>query len=215
MRMGKITDIAEQKKNKQRCSIFIDGAFKCGLDRLTVISHRLEIGDDISDEELGVIQRESEGAAAFEKCIGYLSYRMRSEREICDYLAEKGYLTVVINETLKKLKTYGYVDDMQLAKSYVESKRTRYGMYRMIRDLRQMGVSDEIIETVKEEAEPQYDEAYEVILKYVKTRRKRDKQKIRVYLASRGFGFDIISEVMSRASDEGVFSEPEEEGGFE
>lgn len=213
--MGKITDIAEQKKNKSRCSIYIDGAFKCGLDRLTVISHRLEIGDDISDEELGVIQRESEGAAAFEKCIGYLSYRMRSEREICDYLAGKGYLTVVINETLKKLKAYGYVDDEQFAKSYADSKRARYGMYKIARELKQLGISEEIIESLKEESAPQYDEAYDVIVKYIKTKRRRDKQKVRMYLASRGFGFDVIAEAVSRANDEGLFNEEEPEDGLE
>lgn len=50
--MGKITDIAEQRRNKSRVSVFIDGEFACGLDAVTAAAARIKIGDEITAEEL-------------------------------------------------------------------------------------------------------------------------------------------------------------------
>ena len=45
--MGKITDIKPQARNKSRVSVYIDGRFCCGLEKITAALHRLKIGDEI------------------------------------------------------------------------------------------------------------------------------------------------------------------------
>ena len=58
--MGKITDIKSQARNKSRVSVYIDGRFCCGLEKLTAALHRLKIGDEIEPEELEKAVSESE-----------------------------------------------------------------------------------------------------------------------------------------------------------
>ena len=40
--MAVITEITAQKKKKDRCNIFVDGAFFCGLQAETVVKYRLK-----------------------------------------------------------------------------------------------------------------------------------------------------------------------------
>ena len=78
--MGKITDIVRQKGNKSRVSLFLDSAFLCGLDELTAVKNRLEIGTEIDGEDIARIQAESEYVTALDKSLSRLSVRPRSEK---------------------------------------------------------------------------------------------------------------------------------------
>lgn len=50
--MAVITEITAQKKKKDRCNIFVDGAFFCGLQAETVMKYRLKAGTAVAAEEL-------------------------------------------------------------------------------------------------------------------------------------------------------------------
>lgn len=205
--MGKITDIQEQKKNKERCSIFIDGDFVCGLDKVTLLKSRVKIGDYISERQLAEIQQESEAVAAFDKAVHFLSFRMRTEKEMRRYLKDKGYVPTVIDGIIVKLKGYHYIDDSLFAHNYVEMKRKKDGIFKIRSALMHYGVNSNVIDEALSEFEPQDDEAYCLIVKYIKSRRTTDKQKIKRYLAGRGFLFDAINAAISRAATEGYFDE--------
>jgi hypothetical protein len=89
--VGKITDIARQKRNTSRVSVFIDDEFVCGLDAVTAVAARLKIGDEITAEHLREIVFDSEVNSAFERAVSYLSRSPRTRREIERYLREKDY----------------------------------------------------------------------------------------------------------------------------
>ncbi|MFW5648567.1 MAG: hypothetical protein ACOCG5_05725 [Candidatus Alkaliphilus sp. MAG34] len=58
---------------------------------------------------------------AFQLAVRYLSFRPRTEQEMCTYLTRKGYENAVIDKVLEKLLYYEYLDDKQYAINYISS----------------------------------------------------------------------------------------------
>ena len=197
--MGKITDIARQKRVKTRFSVFIDGEFVCGLDEVTVASARLSIGDEIDADKLKELVFTSEVNCAFERAVSYLSAAPRSRKEIYMYLAGKGYDKPIVLEVLGKLDAYKYIDDRAYAELYIKSKSKKYGSFRIAAELRQKGVDSKIIDELLDETD---EDAADVARKYLKSHSNADVQKLKRFLASRGYSWDAISSAVSALSDE-------------
>ncbi|MBD5131542.1 MAG: hypothetical protein HDT28_02965 [Clostridiales bacterium] len=200
--MGIVTDITKQKRNKTRVNIFIDNEFVCGLDEIAVASARIKIGDELSPEALKKLTVSSELNSAFERAVGYLSLAPRARGEIEKYLRDKGYDREVVSQTLDKLDGYHYIDDRAYAESYIKSKSKKYGSFRLQAELKKKGIAPEIISELLEDGGN--DGAYGVACKYLKSHRTGDKQKLKRFLAGRGFSWDSINAVVSRLSDEGA-----------
>lgn len=202
--MGKITDISAQKRNKNRVSVFIDGEFVCGLDAVAAVSSRIKIGDEISPSELKKIVEESEKNSAFERAVGYLSIAPRAGKEIRKYLLDKGYDIDVVVATVEKLIAYRYIDDYAYAQSYIKSKSKKYGKFRIASELKQKGIDSETISELLDESGE--DGIVEVARKYVKSHKSADVQKLKRFLAGRGFSWDAISSAVRHLDEDGAFN---------
>lgn len=207
--MGKITDIQKQKRNKTRVSIYIDDEFVCGLDEVAACSARLKVGDEITPEELKSVMKKSELNSAFERAVSYLSSSPRSKKEIQKYLKDKDYDGDIIAQTISKLEAYRYIDDYTYAQSYIKSKSKKYGSFRWAAELRNKGVAAEIISELLEDADTD-NAAYDVAKKYMQSHRTTDKQKLKRFMAGRGFSWSAISDVVSKLAEEGAFDGDEE-----
>lgn len=199
--MNEITGILPQVKDKTRCNIYLDGRFCCGLTLESVVKNRLKVGRIITEDELAEIQLESEKNTAFDKALTHLSATRKTEQQMRKYLAEKGYLSGVIEYVLEKLRSYNFVNDGEYAEAYVEQAVKKKGE-RMIRmELRGKGVSDEKIDAalsaVDEETEIQT--ATGILQKYMrgKTADKETLQKAYRYLMGKGFGYDVAKSALS------------------
>ena len=210
--MGKITDITKQKRNKTRVNIFIDGEFVCGVDEVAAALARIKIGDEITAEELKSLVRQSELNSAFERAVGYLSLAPRSRKEIERYLLDKSYDKEVTEQTLEKLDAYHYIDDYGYAQSYIKSKSKKYGTFRLKAELRKKGIASAIIDELLDEGGD--DNITQVARKYISSHKSADKQKLKRFLAGRGFSWDSISSAVSKLSDEGAFSDDESDEGY-
>ncbi len=208
--MGKITDISQQKRNKSRVNIFIDDEFVCGMDAVTAAAARLKIGKEISQSELVAAVRDSEINSAFERAVGYLSLSPRSRREIEKYLTDKSYSREVAQAAIERLELYHYIDDRLYAESFVKSKSKKYGEFRLKSELKKRGIAQEIIDDLLDDGAGN-DGATEVARKYLRSHRSADKQKLKRFLAGRGFGWDAISSVVGLLADEGAFDGDDED----
>ncbi len=202
--MGKITDIVEQRRNKSRVSVFIDGEFACGLDAVTAAAARIKIGDEITAEELKRISHDSEVNGAFERAVGYLSHAPRAKGEIRKYLRDKGYENDVADSAIERLTAYRYVDDYAYAQSYIKSKSKKYGIIRITAELKRKGISADIIAELTEDGEDDGG-ITDVALKYLRSHRTADKQKLKRFLAGRGFTWSAISSAVSALAERGAF----------
>ncbi|MCL2599057.1 MAG: RecX family transcriptional regulator, partial [Firmicutes bacterium] len=185
--MAMITELSMQVKNKKRVNLYLDGRFFCGLEAITVLSHNLQIGQEIEQQRLEQICEESETSVAFDKAISYLGFRMHSAFEIQEHLSKKGYLPTVVAVVLQKLKDYKYVDDLQFATLFVESYKKKFGAYRIQHLLLQKGVSESIIGQVMGDLDSE-----DVLQNLIQKKYKGDKRKLIDFLIRRGFEYDDI-----------------------
>ena len=206
--MGKITDIKTQKGNKSRVSVYIDGRFFCGLDALTALKHRLEIGSEADEDELAKIQAESEYASALDKSLGYLSVRQRSEKEISDYLKKKGCLPMTVSRVKERLRELGYLNDREFARAYVAENKRVYGTIRLKTELMKRGVSRDIIDETLE-ADDRSEEVKEIAKKLWKTC-GGEKRKLKEKLYRKGCMSDEIYEALDSLDDEAFFEDNED-----
>lgn len=140
--------------------------------------------------------------------LGLIKFRQRSEKEIRDKLALKGYSPEILEELIRYFKGAGYINDREFARAWITSRLRKPLGFRLIRqELRQKGVSEEIIDEVSREKRQSIDE-YGIIeglagkyyqrLKEKKELPQKIKPKLYAYLTRRGFSSDSAGEVIRK-----------------
>lgn len=90
--------------------------------------------------------------SAISAATDYLSYRMRTCKEVRDKLREKEYSEEEIEEAIEILKSHKYLDDYDYAVRYFEySASKKRGAMRATRELSEKGVDSEIISNAYED----------------------------------------------------------------
>ncbi len=205
--MGKITEIKECR-NKDRVNIYIDGEFCLALDKFVAYKSFLKVGKEISEAELEEIAYEEERETALKKSVAYVSKYRVTEKKARDYLKGKEYSPRVIEETMAKLEKYSFISDEQYAKDFMASRQKRKGGKLIKMELREKGVSKEIIDSLEVDAESEKTACKKQAEKYMKNKEKTRENFAKLFknLASKGFDFEVvkwaISEVKEGAEDE-------------
>lgn len=199
--MNEITAITAQAKDKTRCNVYIDNRFCCGMRMDTVVKNRLKVGTVITQEQLANLQLESEKDTAFDKALTHLSATRKTEKQIRDFLAQKGYLPAVVDYAVEKLRGYDFINDEEYARAYVESAAKRKGGRLIRMELRGKGLSDEEIDGGMEglDEKTQIGTATEIAQKYMRGKvfDKVTLQKAYRYLLGKGFSYDVAKEALS------------------
>lgn len=197
--MFEITTIQAQVKDKERCNIYLDGQFYCGLKAETVYRYQLQVGQKIEQSRLEEIQFENEKMQALDKAFSYLSATMKTERQMRDYLCKKGYLPSVCDYVLEKLYYYKLLDDKLYTKQYIKSASKTKGARRISLELRQKGVDVDMIDDALITIEDAEERAKEVLAKYMrhKANTKENLAKAFRYLLSRGFNYDDVKSALA------------------
>lgn len=134
-----------------------------------------------------------------------LRSRPRSEAEMRSRLKLKGYDSLTIDAVIEDLRRTGNVDDAKFAKLWVESRMhlNPVGDVVLKHELKEKGVSEEIIEATLENKAKDYDE-YEVAFNMARERferfKKLDRRKAtkRLYdfLLRRGFKYETVRRII-------------------
>ncbi len=196
----KITAIKQQVKRADRYSIYLDGEYAFSLREADLITLGLHSGQEISQQELALYHDESAYGKWYDKILNLLSFRLRSEWEVREYLKHKDCPTEITDKILNKLSNIGYVNDEQFAERWVENRRLMKPTSRrkLFQELKQKRIPNDIIERVLSEDKDATDER-EVIAQLVakKSARYPDKTKLMQYLARQGYNYDDIKHVLS------------------
>lgn len=199
--MNEITAIQPQMKDKRRCNIYIDGRFCCGLTLEATVKNRLQVGQIVTEERLAEIQLESEKNTAFDKALTHLSATRKTEKQIRNYLAGKGYLPVVIEYVVEKLHGYDFLNDGEYADAYVESVSARKGGRLIRMELKNRGVSEEEVERALGAREEGAEEeaAKSILTKYMRNKPfdRETLSKAYRYLMGKGFDYEIAKAALA------------------
>lgn len=145
----------------------------------------------------------------YNKALRFLSFRPRSEKEVKDNLKRKKAGSLVIDKIIVKLKEQKFINDLEFVKWWVE-QRTSFrplGLRLIKMELRQKGISDEMIESgiMNQESGAENDLGLarkliaKRLLRYKGLSKQELYQKLGSFLARRGFDWETIKQVIDEA----------------
>lgn len=201
-----ITKIEKQRNNEKRYSIFIDNQFAFGIDEIDLIYYKLKENEPLDENKYNYILNKLLLKRAKDKALKYLSYKMRSKKQVIEKLQQYDFPPSVINKVIKVLEKYNYINDKDFAKAFIKDKLNLkgYGIFKIKYDLKMLGINEEIFEKYL------YDDSFideekkakDLLIKKLKGKNIEDlqykeKQKIYAYLARRGFSYDSINKAFN------------------
>ena len=185
--------------------------FPASIDAITEFS--LKKGQDINEDKIKKILNEDLYYKILDKTLGFISYQMRTNREIEDRISQ--YLYKALNNSkhsegikkrvIKKVNELGFVDDEAFAKSYVQIKKESKippGKRKIHEFLMKKGVGRETIEKILNEYqyETELKGAEKAADKKLKTLKGNDsyknKNRLWKFLAGKGYSSDVIRAVV-------------------
>ncbi len=199
--MSKITAIKVQEKNKNRCNVFVDGEFSFAAPIEIVLSERLKVNDDVDKNRITEIVERKDKSDALTKAVGYISKAIKTKKQVKDYLVKKGYTLDVAFYVIDKLKEYGYIDDVEYSKRYIESTKKTQGKRLLQYKLMCKGVKKEDIESACDGNDEGFkDDAFNLAKKYMRNKEetKENLSKTYRYLIGRGFSYEEAEYALSQ-----------------
>jgi regulatory protein len=195
MMAGTVTALRFQKRKKNRVNVYLDGQFAFGLAAIEAV--RLRVGQTLSDEEIARLQRQDGVERAYERALNFLSYRPRSEAEVCRNLHKKNVEDEVVEVVVERLTRAGLLDDREFARYWVENRLqfNPRGARALRQELWQRGVPASIIADTlasldEEVAARKAADAGARRLAHLEPRDFR--RRLGAYLARRGFSYAVI-----------------------
>jgi regulatory protein len=200
--MPVITSIKAQK-NQKRVNINIDGVFGFGLDLENFIRLGLKVNQRLTENEVEEIIKKGEFQKCLDKIINFAMVRPRSEREIKDYYRRKKTPESIQEELINRLKKLELLDDIKFAQWWVRQRLEFKNKSKkdITFELRQKGIDSNTIKNILDDSE--IDEVKiakdlidKKLYKWQKYNEKEKKQKISQYLAGKGFGWNVVNDVL-------------------
>lgn len=195
----KVTEITELTKS--RVKIYIDDAFAFVLYKGELRINHIKDGQEVDEADYQNIMEVLLPKRAKLRCMNLLKTKSYTRWQLTDKLKQGGYPEQVIEKALAYVTSYGYVNDEQYAKDYIEYHKTTRSRTRIMNDLYKKGILKETAENAWEETvgSEQKDIEQEQILKLLqkkhydgKNATYEEKQKIMAFLFRRGFTMDAI-----------------------
>ncbi|WP_256864654.1 recombination regulator RecX [Marinilactibacillus piezotolerans] len=198
-----ITSIQAQKR-PGRYNIYLGEEYAFPVDEELIIKYMLHKGMVLSPAFQEELKVEDVSRKAYQRALNYLSYGLRSEKEVRDDLKEKEFEEQA-DEVIERLKEQRLIDDLEYAKSYVRTSANlnRKGPSVIQNELFRRGIDKLSIEEAMFEYsyEDQFDNAYILAEKAWKKARQKSQreavQKVKQHLMQKGFNMDIIQEVIN------------------
>ncbi|WP_164219855.1 recombination regulator RecX [Virgibacillus sp. YIM 98842] len=205
--MARITRITTQKKYKNRYNIFLDDGqgekYGFSVDEAVLVEYRLRKNLELDESQISTLIQKDTLHKSYTLAITFLSYRMRTKKEIYDYLVKKEVDEEHIPQIIDKLTEEKLLDDVQFANMFVSSRinTSTKGPLLIKKELMDKGVS----ETIANEAIQQftYEEQYDKASKWAEKKLSQSKKdsfrqrvdKLRANLMQKGFTQDVVKDV--------------------
>ena len=193
-----ITDIVQRGKS-ELYKIYIDDEFCCMLEAEIIVKNKIKKGLQLSKNELLNLKKQSDFLTCKNQALNYVSKSLKTKKQVYDYLNGKGYIKDCIDNAIKTLLDYGYINDEYYAKCFVKSKQNIKSKKYIYCALIQKGIDKKIIENVLGEYKDNTDEIEKLALKYIKNKSQTGlKQKLFRHLLGKGFEYSDVKRVVEK-----------------
>ena len=192
-------------KSKEVFEVVFEDETKLLLNYNIFEKYKVSVDMYFSEDEILEMKYFSDIERAKSRAINYISGKLKTKYEVRLKLKENGFAEDVIDEVLNILEKEEYLNDKVYCEIFIEDKKklNGYGKNKIKSLLIQKGISKNIFEDFLNEFE--YDEEFDNALKMGIKKLEllsneednfKKKQKIINYLTYRGFGFDVINDVL-------------------
>ncbi|MDC3418193.1 recombination regulator RecX [Aquibacillus salsiterrae] len=207
--MVKISRISTQQKNKSRYNIFLEDergdSYGFSVDEDILVEFSLHKGMEMDGETVELLKQKDTIHKSYALAINYLSYRMRSKKEISDYLTKKDIDAEQVHLVMDRLSKEGLLDDQAFANAFVETRinTSSKGPQLVKKELLEKGISTQIADEAlkKISYDWQYDKAEKLTRKkWSSTNNKSFQQQqltVKQHLIQKGFSHDVIKDVLT------------------
>ena len=195
-----VTKIEPVTKSKYK--IYLDGQFAFVLYKGELSRYNIEEEGSLEEAQYQKIRNDIVLKRAKLRAMHLLTDMGRTESQLRSKLALGGYPEDIVGEAVEYVKSFGYIDDMEYARSFIESRKDKKSRKELYAALSQKGVEKELIEQAFEECYGNEDSraAIEAILQKKKydprTADHAQTQKILGYLVRKGFHYEDIRQVI-------------------
>lgn len=136
-------------KSKTNPNIFIVktniGEFDFFADIL--VKNNIKCGE-LNEDDFATFYNESCEIIAYNLAIKYLGNRLKTEKQISDYLIKKNYEKYIVEKVVKKLKDYSLINDKNYAESYIHANKN-FSINKLKQKLHSFGVSSNDFECLE------------------------------------------------------------------
>ena len=202
--MPLITAIKRQRRSETTYSIYLDGSYSFSLTDLQLSASDLREGRELDDDEVLVWQQQAQDSKAYNAAMRYVSYRMRSRREIADYLNRKEYPPEQVQQTIEKLADIGLINDVSFARHWIaERNRLKPRSRRVLQqELAAKGVARDAIDlALADEGQTEADTIMMLAEKKRRLPQYQDPVKLMAFLARKGFAYEDIKKALVRLDE--------------
>ncbi|XUX00370.1 MAG: regulatory protein RecX [Dehalogenimonas sp.] len=146
--------------------------------------------------------------ACYQAALKLLGYRARTESEMRQRLARKGYGEAEIESTVERLKSSGLIDDSAFARSWSENRSagSPRSAYIIKRELKtkgiDAGIADDAVSTI-DDGEAAYRAALPRLKRLQTLPTEEARRKLADFLRRRGFNWNTIERTLVRLNADG------------
>ena len=195
----------EKEEKRGVVTVMFDDRERLVIRKKDFEKYPLQKDEEVDVEEYMNAVAGFQAPEAYEAALSLLDYSARTENEMKKKLRMKGYIEMVIESVIERLKDARLVDDRQLAERIAENASERgIGAYALKRKLKTRGISEEDVEYAsslmdeEKEKEGALRECQRLYKKYASLPVREAKAKLSAALSRRGYSWDAVSEAIER-----------------
>lgn len=184
-------------KSKKDANVFVASTDIGEYDLFSEIIVKYSLGNgEIDDEKFKRAVKESMEKIAFNVAVKYASSKLKTEKQIRDYLYKKEFKKATILPVIEKLKEYGVIDDKIYMESYIKSN-PNFSKNKLKQKLIMSGISKDLIDEKVNNLEDE-DSCLTNAKKFLKNKimDQKTREKLIRRLTYLGYSWDSINSVL-------------------
>lgn len=191
-----------EKKTNTKYKVYLDGQFAFVLYKSELFRYDIKEEGQLSEQDYEEVMREIVLKRAKLRVLHLLTDMDRTKDQLRNKLKGDGYQESVIEAAIQYAESFGYVNDSNYARKFIESKKNSKSKREIYALLSAKGLKSELIDEAMEECYSKEDttQAIEAILRKKKYQpgvtTDKELQKIYASLARKGFTYEDIRQVI-------------------
>jgi len=202
-----IIDIIPHKRFDDKVVLHMDNYERHTISLEAVYKRNLKKGKVIQKEEFDAIIIEENYRSGKTKALKYIERGDKTFSQVCEYLDKKEYSPQVIEEVMKFLIEYDFINDERYAERYIKERKKTDGKNKIKYALKKKGINEEVIteKLLNINEEEELEAINKIVNKKILTLIKDGKDeyfiknKLYSYISSKGFYGDCVLKSIKEA----------------